>query len=272
MVIKSIPCFKLSQIADSGQCFRWKKLADERYRIIAFGKKLDVWEENEKFYFDCTKEDFDAIWYEYFDLGTDYEAVLRAIDAEDRFMINAAGASNGIRILKQELWEMIISYIISQNNNIPRIKNSIEKLSEKFGEVLGEEDYAFPDYEGMKKLILCEEDVSLLTDMGLGYRDKYICELILNSKDYASLIGDIRSYDYETAMNYLLTIKGIGKKVANCICLFGLYKIEACPVDTWIRRIIEEEYDGVAPGWTKSKYAGIYQQYAFYYKRLMSGK
>jgi len=265
MIVKEIPYFNLEQIADSGQCFRWKKLHDNKYRIIAYGRCLEASQEGNKVYFDCSDDEFESIWHRYFDMDTDYAAVIEGIDKDDFFLKNAAEYSSGIRILNQELWEMIISYIISQNNNIPRIKNSIERLCSCFGRLIIDNEYSFP-----QELELKGVDITGLSDMGLGYRDRYLADFFKN--EFADIVSELEDKDYEFSMKYLMGFNGIGKKVANCICLFALHKIEACPVDTWIQKIIDEEYGGVMPSWMKGRYAGIYQQYAFYYKRAVSKK
>ncbi len=266
MITKEIPYFNLEQIAESGQCFRWIKLEQDKYRIVAFGKCIEVLQEGTKISFDCSQEDFDNIWYNYFDLGTDYESIVRAVSENDVFLQKAVCAAGGIRILNQELWEMVISFIISQNNNIPRIKKSIEAICKGIGKKLGEEIYCFPTHEEILKA-----DRSVISGAGLGYRDIYIIELC---EKYAPdvILKEAKNMGYEEALKYYMSFKGIGKKVANCICLFGLHQLDACPIDTWMQKIIDEEYAGVIPGWMKGEFAGVYQQYAFYYKRYIDGK
>lgn len=266
MVTKDIPYFNLEQIAESGQCFRWYKIDTDRYKIVAFGKCIEVSQEGTKVSFDCTVEDFENIWYNYFDLGTDYESIVKAVDKEDTFLSKAVGVASGIRILNQELWEMIISFIISQNNNIPRIKKSIEAICTGIGKKLDGDLYSFPSHE---ELLLA--DRSIISDAGLGYRDTYIVELCEKySPDM--ILEAVSDMGYDEARKYYMTFKGIGAKVANCICLFGLHKLDACPIDTWMQKIIDEEYGGEIPGWMTGEYAGVYQQYTFYYKRYIEGK
>ena len=266
MITKEILYFNLEQIAESGQCFRWFRLEQNKYRIIAFGKCIEVSQQGTKIFFDCSREDFDNIWYNSFDLGTDYESIVSAVSGNDIFLKNAVRTAGGIRILNQELWEMIISYIISQNNNIPRIKKSIENICRGIGKKLGEEIYCFPTYEEMSKA-----DRSIIGGAGLGYRDRYIIGLY---EKYAPdmILEAANGMGYEEALKYYMSFKGIGKKVANCICLFGLHQLDACPIDTWMQKIIDEEYNGVIPRWMKGEFAGVYQQYAFYYKRYIEGK
>lgn len=261
MITEKIPYFNLEQIADSGQCFRWVRIKENTYRIIAFGKCLEVSQEGEMVTFSCTKEDFDNIWYNYFDLATDYEGIVKAVDDNDVFLKKAVEAAGGIRILNQELWEMVISFIISQNNNIPRIKKSIETLCSAIGKKADGDLYCFPEFGQILKT-----DESIIRNAGLGYRDDYILELCRNHT-MEDVLFKVQGMDYEHALKYYMSFKGIGKKVANCICLFGLHYLDACPIDTWMQKIIDEEYFGKMPDWMKGKYAGVYQQYAFYYKR-----
>ena len=151
MITREIPYFNLEQIAESGQCFRWFKIDKNKYRIIAFGKYIEVSQEGIRIFFDCSQEDFDNIWYNYFDLGTDYESIVSAVSENDIFLLKAVREAGGIRILNQDLWEMIISFIISQNNNIPRIKKSIETICKGVGKKLSDKVYCFPTYEEILK-------------------------------------------------------------------------------------------------------------------------
>ncbi len=266
MVTKDIPYFDLEQIAESGQCFRWFKIDNNRYKIVAFGRCIEVFQEGTQVSFDCTLEDFENIWYNYFDLGTDYESIVKAVDKEDVFLGKAVDAAAGIRILNQELWEMIVSFIISQNNNIPRIKKSIEAVCTGLGKRLDEGLYSFPTYEELRLA-----DRSIISGAGLGYRDAYIVELCEKYSPDA-ILEAVADMGYDEAKKYYMSFKGIGAKVANCICLFGLHKLDACPIDTWMQRIIDEEYGGEIPDWMTGEYAGVYQQYTFYYKRYIEGK
>jgi len=266
LLVKEIPYFNLEQIAESGQCFRWFRIEQNKYRIVAFGKCLEVFQEGEKISFDCSQEDYDNIWYNYFDLGTDYAGIIRAVKDEDEFLRRAIDAAGGIRILNQELWEMVISFVISQNNNIPRIKKSIEAICKGIGKQLNEEVYCFPTYEELKNA-----DKGIISNAGLGYRDEYIIGLCEKNTQQMILEAS-KDMGYEQALKYYMSFKGIGKKVANCICLFGLHQLSACPIDTWMQKIIDEEYDGKMPAWMQGEYAGVYQQYAFYYKRYIEGK
>ena len=168
---------------------------------------------------------------------------------------------------------MIISFIISQNNNIPRIKKSIEGLCKIFSKTqITSELKSFPTAQEIISFGDKNKILEKLKSVGLGYRDEYIYLISLYTIENPTWIDELKNMTYKDAFEKLISFKGIGKKVANCICLFGLHLINACPVDTWIQKIIDERYDGKIPSWMKSEVAGIYQQYAFYYERFLSKK
>ncbi len=261
----------LKQIADSGQCFRWNEIEADRYGLIAFGKYLEITQCGDRFVFDCSDDEFEQVWKPYLDLNTDYEALMRLTpDKADLFMAEAFKYGSGIRILRQDFFETLISFIISQNNNIPRIRKNIEGLCERFGDKVFTEGelkgYSFPKPE-----VLASQTLESLAGLGLGYRDKYIISAAnwyLTEKDglCKTLMSDICA---DEKRKILKSILGVGDKVANCIILFGLYGLDCCPIDTWIKKLISEDYNGVKPAWMDSPYAGLYQQYAFYYKRSL---
>jgi N-glycosylase/DNA lyase len=250
----------LDKIADSGQCFRWRKIGEREYIIPAYGKELHVKQESGKggwIELDCTQKEYSEIWEDYFDLKTRYEGyteVLRTT-VTPRYLYEAEKAARGIRILKQELWEVIVSFIISQNNNIPKIKGSIEKMCERYG--------GFPT---AGQILDGGEDK--LDGLGLGYRQKYVsAAAILYHNGGGSTERELKELDYKGAMEHLTRWLGIGPKVANCICLYGLGHKEAFPRDTWIKRIEAEYFDGHFPEEDYPEFAGVLQQYIFYYER-----
>lgn len=274
MYTKIIADLDLKQIADSGQCFRWQKISEDTYAVIAFEHYLEITQHGNEFAFYCTQEEFEAVWKDYLDLDTDYEALNRQIrDGEDAFLKQAVRYGTGIRILRQDLWEVIVSFIISQNNNIPRIRKNIEALCAKFGKPVREggqlQGYSFPAAS-----VLAAQTLADFKELGLGYRDKYIlsaAEWYVREKDGA--VMRLKTCHHADEQKEILKngICGVGEKVANCIVLFGLHGMDACPIDTWMKRLIAENYACVQPEWTKSAYAGLYQQYAFYYKRDGAG-
>lgn len=266
MVIVKIEHLDLQQIADSGQCFRWYRLGENKYKICNSRKEVVVEQSGNIFTFDCTDEEYGDVWYKYLDLETDYTGIdLIGLAYEDKFLTEAIKYGKGIRILRQSLWETMLSFVISQNNNIPKIKGSLERI-------INLNDGVFPTSDDIWVI------QDLLHEAGVGYRAPYI----VNCADaYTKWVSDSNS-DYsaikfnslmsETSrysefMVLLQSVKGIGEKVANCICLFGLHCMEACPIDVWMKRVIVDEYGGSFPEWVKSPYAGYFQQLCFYYKR-----
>lgn len=262
----SIPNFDIRQIAASGQCFRINPHPEEpdTFTVIAYGRYLKIRQKagSREVSFFCSADDFKNLWWDYFDIGTDYAGIIQSIDPEDQYLTAAAQKGSGIRILRQQLWEVMVSFIISQNNNIPRIKHCIELLCELCGTSWQEDGrtvYAFPD---AKRLYLTD-----LSPAKLGYREKYIKTLAENvwkgKEDLSELIFSRSPYSY--VENRLKSIYGVGPKVANCIMLFGLHRLESFPVDTWMHKIIEEKYNGVFPVERYRDYAGVIQQYIFNY-------
>jgi N-glycosylase/DNA lyase len=260
--------FDLLKIADSGQCFRFNACGDG-YTVMAGDKYLFIKQVGENEYdLSCSKAEYEDFWKEYFDLGLNYSQLRGRIDpSEDPYLFAAAEYGKGIRILKQDPWEMLISFIISQRKNIPAIKASIEKLCAKVGRVAGttpegEVLYAFPTAKEIAALSM--EDLSACS---LGYRDKYVMKA---AQDVASGYVDLDSWkDLDDAglMERLLELFGVGVKVANCEILFGYHRLDAFPKDVWINRVLEQQYPG---GFMFDKYApynGIMQQYLFFYSR-----
>ena len=249
MFTVEIDHMNLYQIANSGQCFRWQQINDTTYKIPAFGKELTISQDGNTFILSCDENEWNSLWRNYFDLDTNYNEVENIImESNDDFLKTAYQFGSGIRILRQDLWEVIISFIISQNNNIPRIKKSIQMLCDEF-------DGRFPTNDELLQMDL--------SNKGLGYREEYIRNICSCSIfDFGMLEG----LTYEQSNEVLMSFKGIGEKVANCILLFGLHYLDAFPVDTHIRKIIDREYSGELPDWAFGKYAGLFQQYLFYYE------
>ncbi len=251
----------LRKIAESGQCFRAYETGSA-FIFIAKDKKIRLTQQKDTLSADCTESDWNGFWKHYFDLDRDYAAI-RKKAAGDPFMSAAAEAGKGIRILKQDPWEMLISFIISQRKSIPAIRTSIERLCEAFGEDMG--DYhAFPAPKA-----LYEAEAAVLQGCGLGYRLEYIrdaaSKVYLGELDLDALF----KMNDEDLQNTLKSVKGVGDKVANCVMLFAYGRTAAVPVDTWIKKIIEEDYNGKNPFTAYKEDAGIMQQYAFFYKRTL---
>lgn len=264
MISKQIMDFDLEQIAGSGQCFRMNCYDDINYRIIARDKYLKISQRGDWFDFYCSEEEFQGFWEHYFDLHTDYASYKACIDPKDDYMQKAASAGSGIRILHQDLWEMIVTFIISQRNNIPRIKKIVESLCKEFGEKKvsdNKELYdAFPTAQRISELTL--ED---LKPCSLGYRDRYLLD---SAKAVASGEFDLDMFlnlNYEESKVMLMKLSGVGTKVAECISLFALHHIDAFPIDTHIQSILADHYENGFPFERYQGFAGILQQYAFYY-------
>ncbi|MEG0693786.1 MAG: DNA glycosylase [Oscillospiraceae bacterium] len=246
---------------DCGQCFRFARTSDNGITGIAHGKILKLTQtKNDITFHNTTKEEFSQIWRNYFDLETDYLS-LKTILSKDETLQKALQYAGGIRILRQDSFEALVSFIISQNNNIPRIKASIDKLCKKFGQNINDDIYTFPSIEALSDLK--KED---LVDIGLGYRDDYIVDCVAKIKNNEIDLENIKQMDIDEARMALRTIKGIGPKVAECALLFGFYRVEAFPIDTWIKKALKYYYpDGFPVEF--ANYAGIAQQYIFHYIR-----
>lgn len=259
--------FILQQIADSGQCFRMNQVDENKYSVIAYNKYVELEQiDDTTIEIYCDEEEYNEIWYDYFDMRYDYESICeRLINGEDKFLSDAARFGSGIRILQQEPFEVLISFIISQNKNIPAIKSSIESISKMFGEEKSNgflTYYTFPTADELNRASL-----EKLKEAKLGYRDKYVQNAANIVKNGDLDLYKLKVMNHEEAFKELNSIFGVGPKVANCISLFGLHHLDMVPVDLWIKRTLEEIYDNEFD-WSKYKeYAGVVQQYMFYYMR-----
>lgn len=259
--IKIPEIFNLELCLDCGQAFRWEKGENGIFKGVAFGKELKIEEKNgELIFYSTTEEDFNSIWKSYFDLDTDYKGIVSNYDEEN--LIKAVSTFPGIRILKQEPWEALCSFIISQNNNIPRIKGIVNRLCESFGEKVGS-SYTFPSAETLSKLTV--ED---LAPLRAGFRAKYIIDAAKKVADGTVDFAKIESEGIEFGREELIKIKGVGAKVAECTLLYGFHKLEAFPIDVWVKRIMAEMYPNGLPECVKGT-EGIAQQYLFHYRRNM---
>lgn len=267
--------FNLEQTFMCGQCFRWNKLDDNSFSGIAHGKFLKISAHEKKIIFhDCSPKDYYNIWEKYFDMERDYSAIKKELSS-DPVMKKASEQGSGIRILKQDLWETTISFIISASNNIPRIKKIISALCENFGDKIDDGVFSFPTYKQMQGITA--ED---LVPIRAGFRAKYIVDAVnkANSRDVD--FNYLDKLDTDSARSELLKINGIGNKVADCILLFALGRTEVFPVDVWINNTMCKLYPDrcVSLADVRSagpeifgKYCGIAQQYLFYYARENGG-
>jgi N-glycosylase/DNA lyase len=263
--------FEPEHIFECGQCFRWNKELNGSYTGVAKNKILNIEKKGEKIFFNNTsKKDFLEIWVDYFDLNRDYSIIKNHI--RDEKLDDIIEFGKGIRILDQDEWETLVSFIISANNRILMIKRVIENLSRKYGDYLGtykgNKYYSFPTPE---KLNLTTENE--IRKMKTGFRAKYIkdaAEIVSNDEDW---LYSLKGLTYDTALKEIKKIKGVGDKVGNCILLFSMNKYEAFPVDIWMKRIMGEIYGikGKPEDIRKKsekiygKYSGFAQQYLFYY-------
>lgn len=276
IILKETKDFDPVHIFECGQCFRWIKEDDGSYTGVAKGKVINVKKDGENIVIDNTnKEEFENIWYDYFDLGRDYTSLKKELAQHDENLKKAVDFGWGIRILQQDSWEMLISFIISSNNRIPMIQRAINNISEKYGKEIGEYRgriyFAFPSPEELSKA-----SVEELRECKTGFRDKYIyhtnkmvIEENLNMEDFIEM-------DSEVCHKELMKFKGVGAKVADCIALFGMRKYDSFPVDVWVKRVMQEFYgaeDMSLPKMRKygmelfGEKAGFAQQYLFYYVR-----
>lgn len=257
----------LKQIAESGQCFRWKKICPGRYFVISDGRAACFFQEKTGIRILCHEKD-EEYFRRYLDLDTDYGKIIERIDPEDCFLSGAAKMGKGIRILRQDLWEMIVSFIISQRNNIPRIMKSIDALCEKLGEqiVFDYEGEHFVGYTFPAPEVIVGADLS---EFKFGYREKYIrqtAEDILEGKFDLEEVKDAvdEGKTPEQVKEMLKQLKGVGEKVASCIQLFGLHQLSLFPIDTWIAKVEKMYYNGHFPVEKYKDAAGIMQQYLFF--------
>ncbi len=280
LVLNNLDSFELEHIFDCGQCFRWNKQDDDSYIGVINSGVLKVSKNKNRVVFEGILEgDINSIIYDYFDLGTNYDEIKREFSKIDDSMKKSVDFGYGIRILNQDLWEMIISFIISANNNIPRIKGIIERISEKCGEKItwnGKDYYLFPTVEKLSKL-----SVSDLRALGTGFRDKRIyktTQMILNNEVSIDKLTKMKN-TFEIREE-LLKLDGVGEKVADCIMLFALKRYDSFPIDVWVRRVMNTLYIHNEDETKVTKKAiqecaynlfeekqGLAQQYLFYWAR-----
>lgn len=280
-IIKNCNTFELKDIFECGQCFRFNKQEDESYTGVVGNNVINVKKiDNEIHIKSVGQDNLEELVVNYFDLNRDYEQIKDKLSKIDENMQKSISYGKGIRILNQDLWETIISFIISANNNIPRIKGIIDRMSERYGKKIifeGKEYYTFPTVEELSKA-----SVEDLRALGLGFRDVRVYETTKMIKNKEVDLEQLKNEkDFNKVRNTLLTLPGVGPKVADCILLFStLKRWEAFPIDVWVRRVMNELYIK-NPDETKVKkeeiekiayekfgnLAGIAQQYLFYWKR-----
>lgn len=272
--IEGIRDFNLTHIFECGQCFRWIKQSDGSYNGIVKDKFVNVSLNNEILYIkNAIESDFIDIWYDYFDLGTDYSKIKAALEKDD-IMKEAIKTGYGIRLLRQDFWEMIISFIISANNMIPRIMKTVDKLSVIKGDCIeeGHNAYRFPGINQLGEATLEEID-----KCRAGFRCKYIYQTSQLMHKNSITKDVLNNLDTDTARKELMKLPGVGPKVADCILLFSGIKYDVFPTDVWVKRVMEELYLKKESSlkeiqkFAKEQFGdltGYAQQYLFYHARL----
>ena len=276
VILEGVADFDPKHIFECGQCFRWMAEEDGSYTGVAKGKVINVSRENDTVYIkNSSLKDFNDIWKDYFYLNTDYTKIKNILKNMDEHLEKATEFGWGIRILRQDPWEMIISFIISSNNRIPMIQRAIGNLSRQYGTYIGQYNgvdyYDFPTPEQLNKASI--EDIRACST---GFRDKYIkstTEAVINNNDD---VYKYNSLSTEECRKELMKFNGIGPKVCDCIALFGMQKYDTFPVDVWVKRVMQEFYVDDDMSLPKMRtYAidkfgdlsGFAQQYLFYYAR-----
>lgn len=277
VIINNLIDFNLSQTLECGQCFRYYQVGNNRYILVAFKKVLEI-EQTEKdlIFYNTTLEDYNLIWKDYFDLDTNYKEIKDYLTSKDKKMYEIIQYGAGIRILNQDFVEVLLSFIISQNKQIPQIKQVVEQLCRRFGELISEYKcipyYSFPTLDTLCKLT--EEDFK---ECKAGFRAKYLVDACSRICDGRIKEKELRKLPSSEIREKLCEIKGVGIKVSNCVLLYGLGQKEAFPIDVWIKRIMENLYFqgetkiDILQSFAEERfgiYGGYAQQYLFYYSRI----
>lgn len=259
-IISGVDNFDLKQTLDCGQAFRWSENSDGSWSGIALGRNLKISHiEGKIILHDTDLAEYEEKWRSYFDIDRDYGEIIDSLKS-DKILKAAANENKGIRILKQDIWETLCSFIISQNNNIPRIKGIISRLCENFGEPVSG-GFAFPDF--CRLAVLTPDDLAILRS---GFRARYIIDAARKISEGTVDIENIKRMDNDAARNELMKITGVGVKVADCTLLFAYSRLDVLPKDVWIKRALTEYFGGELPA-RALPYAGIAQQYIFNYIR-----
>ena len=279
-ILDNCKSFEPEHIFDCGQCFRWNKEENGSYTGVFNNNVINVKKENNKIIFrGICRGDIKEECIKYFDLDRDYEKIKDKLSKVDENLKASIKHGIGIRILNQDLWEALISFIISANNNIPRIKGIIERLAKNYGDKIiwkNKEYYTFPTPEQLKKASVAD-----FRKLGLGFRDVRVYETTKIVNDNKNILHELKNEeDVNKLREELLKFPGVGPKVADCIMLFALNKLEVFPIDVWVRRVMNELYiknddetkvnKKQIEKLAKEKYgnlAGIAQQYLFYWRR-----
>ncbi|MEL7646572.1 MAG: DNA glycosylase [Sedimentibacter sp.] len=278
IVIDDVKDFEITHIFDCGQCFRWNREEDGSYTGVVGKNVINVKQEGSRVIFDnVSMKDYEMYVKNYFDMDTDYGLIKTMINT-DEIMDKAICFGSGIRILNQDEWETMISFMISANNRIPMIKKVIENLSKMFGEYIqeyrGRDYYAFPSAEK-----LAGAGVDKIMECRAGFRSPRIKEAAARFLKEKDTVYSLKGKSYQEGLDYLKSYCGIGDKVANCILLFSMKQFDTFPVDVWVRRVMQTLYvdkdtsDKDIRSFAESKFgklSGYAQQYLFYYARELN--
>lgn len=274
LVVRNVRDFNLTHIFECGQCFRWIKQPDGGYTGIVRGKWAHVTQEGETIYIEnATAQDFIEVWFEYFDLGTDYSEIKTLLE-KDEIMKEAIKTGEGIRILRQDFWEILISFIISANNMIPRIMKTVDALAVMKGKCIepARAFYSFPE-----TAVLAQASLDEINQCRAGFRCKYIHRTSQLMNSNAITKEQLLNMDTAAARKELMKLPGVGPKVADCILFFSGTKFDVFPTDVWVKRVMEELYLKREAGlkeiqeFAKERFGnltGYAQQYLFYHARL----
>lgn len=266
MIVSIQDDFNLDKIVSSGQCFRVREIHPRLFRFMTGKNVLYIREAGDnKFSVSCNSQDWEDIWKVYFDLHRNYSAIRKQVFGNNEFVQASVEAGKGLRILKQDPWEMLIAFIISQRKSIPAIGKSVEALARLYGEEIQ------TDYESVYSFPLPSEMESATDDdlkkCGLGYRVPYVKDAIRMVTAGSLRLEEVATYNTADLLAQLQNVYGVGKKVANCVALFAYGRTACVPIDVWISRAIQEECGGDDPFPQYGEYAGIIQQYVFYYQK-----
>ncbi len=275
IIIENSKDFCLKQTFDCGQCFRWEQTDDSVFEGVAFGRVLSLKTEEDRIVLlNTNMEDYENIWAKYFDLSRDYSKIKQSLSS-DTILKKAISSGEGIRILRQDPWETLVSFIISASNNIPRIKKIIGLLCEHFGKPLGSRHFSFPDAKGLWGIT--EEDLSPIR---AGFRAKYIVDAVNKVASGEIDLHKCEFLDTDSLKKELMKINGVGEKVADCILLFAFGRTEVFPVDVWIKNTMQKLYPEKCSNLKQirtagrelfGEHCGIAQQYLFYHAREKGG-
>ncbi len=266
MVNISSKYFDLNKIMDSGQCFRIIPSEDGRILIVSEDHFVRVAEkEDGSWDFDCTQEEFDSYWHGYLDLDNSYEKWFDSIDPQDDYLVGAAKAGMGLRVVNQDPWETLLSFIISQRRSVSSITTCVWRVCRKYGHLVDDdtgEVYLFPKPEDLA--VLSKQD---LADCGMGYRDEYILDASRKVASGELDLAALASASDQELLDALMSIKGVGIKVANCTALYGYHRLGLFPIDVWIKRVLDAHYPEGFPMDRYPGYSGFLQLLMFYEAR-----